>query len=74
MMRIAIGTSRYIAPEVCNLIVLGPEEEYSQAVDMWALGAIAYEIMTGSIPFCSPAPTNKTHRTQNDKDSAGINN
>jgi hypothetical protein len=72
VMRTAIGTSKYIAPEVYNLLNLGPEEEYSQAVDMWALGTIAHEIMTGSIPFCAPAPTNNT-RTQNDKDNA-VNN
>lgn len=70
VMKTAIGTSQYIAPEVCNLIELGPEEEYSQAVDMWALGTIAHEIMTGSIPFCSPAPT-KINRDPNDNDNTG---
>ncbi|KAJ5079194.1 serine/threonine-protein kinase [Anaeramoeba ignava] len=39
------GSPLYIAPE----ILFG--ESYTSKVDLWSLGAILYEIITGSIPF-----------------------
>ncbi|ANB14860.1 putative protein kinase YPK3 [Sugiyamaella lignohabitans] len=40
-----LGTPEYMAPE----ILLG--KEYDYAVDWWSLGAVCYDLMTGSPPF-----------------------
>ena len=45
-----LGTPDYIAPEV----ILG--EEASKDVDWWAIGVIAYEFMTGGLPFNDESP------------------
>lgn len=44
-LRTTCGTPEYMAPEV---LLLRP---YSGAVDMWALGVIAYIVLSGSMPF-----------------------
>jgi NIMA (never in mitosis gene a)-related kinase len=40
-----VGTPRYMAPEIVK------EERHSFPVDIWSLGCIAYELMTGRYPF-----------------------
>lgn len=40
-----LGTPEYMAPE----ILLG--KEYDYAVDWWSLGAVCYDLLTGSPPF-----------------------
>lgn len=40
-----LGTVEYMAPE----IVLG--QEYGKAVDWWSLGALGFDLLTGSPPF-----------------------
>lgn len=40
-----LGTVEYMAPEV----ILG--HKYGKAVDWWSLGALGYDLMTGSPPF-----------------------
>lgn len=40
------GTIFYRAPES---FVLG----YNESIDLWAVGAIAYEMLTGELPFYS---------------------
>lgn len=45
-----LGTPDYIAPE----IILG--KEVSKEVDWWAVGVIAYEFMTGGLPFNDESP------------------
>ena len=39
----------YCAPEI--VINTSNSSEYTNAVDMWAVGCIAHEILTGSLPF-----------------------
>ena len=48
-----LGTPDYIAPEA----ILG--KEITKAVDWWALGVIALEFMTGSLPFNDISPEKK---------------
>jgi cGMP-dependent protein kinase len=40
-----LGTPQYIAPEV----ILG--KGYSLTADIWSLGIVSYELVTGSVPF-----------------------
>jgi 3-phosphoinositide dependent protein kinase-1 len=41
-----LGTAEYIAPEC-----LAEEPEVSRASDLWALGCIVYQMLTGTYPF-----------------------
>jgi serine/threonine protein kinase len=45
-----VGTLRYMAPEQLR------GEEVQQGVDMWALGVIGYEMLTGNHPFSVVGP------------------
>jgi serine/threonine protein kinase len=40
-----VGTADYMAPEV----ILG--HEVSTLMDFWSLGIVAYEFLTGDLPF-----------------------
>ncbi|XP_031746518.1 serine/threonine-protein kinase N2-like [Xenopus tropicalis] len=40
-----LGTPAYMAPELVK------EEQYTRAVDWWALGVIVYEMLLGTRPF-----------------------
>lgn len=42
-----LGTVDYMAPEVVQ------EKDYDQAVDWWSLGALGYDLLTGSPPFAA---------------------
>ena len=39
------GTPQYMAPEIYQ------EKPYDQAVDMWAVGIMVYELMTLNLPY-----------------------
>ena len=42
------GTDEYIAPEIIRRI------DYNKSVDVWALGILIYEMLTGSAPWHHP--------------------
>ena len=39
------GTPLYLAPELVG------KQKYSETVDIWAIGILAYELLTGENPF-----------------------
>lgn len=45
-----VGTPEYMAPSAVNSVVSGPE------ADLWALGVVLYQMMTGFTPFASTSP------------------
>jgi serine/threonine protein kinase len=47
------GTLNYEAPEILSCAT------YSEKVDIWAVGIMVYELLTGKLPFYS-AYSNKT--------------
>jgi serine/threonine protein kinase len=47
------GTQSYMAPEIFTSF--GAGLEYTDAVDIWAAGAIAYRLIAGCVPFTVPA-------------------
>ncbi|KAH8154682.1 uncharacterized protein LAJ45_01213 [Morchella importuna] len=51
LMKTMIGSKNYMAPEMLGIGTL-TEGHYTDAVDMWALGTLTYEIFTGLPPFC----------------------
>ncbi|KAH8805450.1 WD40-repeat-containing domain protein [Xylogone sp. PMI_703] len=44
------GTQSYMAPELLDYLDI-PREEYTNAVDVWAVGCITYRLVTGIVPF-----------------------
>lgn len=47
---LGIGTDGYMAPELLK----DDSGHYTPAVDVWALGAVAFRLRTGQIPFPTP--------------------
>ncbi|MFO0877439.1 MAG: protein kinase [Gemmataceae bacterium] len=53
-----IGTPAYMAPEQAE----GRTADISVATDIWALGVILYEVLTGQVPFGKGAPSEVLRR------------
>jgi serine/threonine protein kinase len=46
------GTQSYMAPEMLNYLDDDNDTgEYTNAVDLWAVGCIVYRLVTGKVPF-----------------------
>ncbi|KAK0111120.1 hypothetical protein ONS95_001496 [Cadophora gregata] len=46
------GTQSYMAPEILNYLNLAEgSEQYTNSVDIWAVGCIVYRLITGGVPF-----------------------
>lgn len=46
------GTQSYMAPEVLEYLDTDTRnDEYTNAVDLWAVGCITYRLVTGVVPF-----------------------
>ncbi|KFZ22766.1 hypothetical protein V502_02755 [Pseudogymnoascus sp. VKM F-4520 (FW-2644)] len=46
------GTQSYMAPEIFDYLDTDtPSTEYTNAVDLWAVGCITYRLVTGKVPF-----------------------
>lgn len=45
-----IGTADYMAPEVIRA------QTHTYLIDIWSLGIISYELLTGGLPFNDTSP------------------
>lgn len=45
LMSTMIGTPEFVAPEIAN------RQEYTEKVDMWALGMLCYNVVAGNLPI-----------------------
>ena len=52
-----MGTVAYMSPEQA-----GGETDTDHSVDIWALGAVLYEMVTGSLPFDAPSEAALLHK------------
>lgn len=57
-----VGTCDYMAPEVIS----DDDTIYTEKVDIWTVGVIAYEMIFGYPPFVSNTDTGRLHKILND--------
>ncbi|KAH7142885.1 kinase-like domain-containing protein [Dactylonectria estremocensis] len=48
------GTEPYLAPELHRFLLPGADGTHTAAVDIWAVGTIAFRIAAGRLPFQTP--------------------
>jgi serine/threonine-protein kinase ULK/ATG1 len=48
------GSPMTMAPDVIKAFGEGTEYNYNNKADLWSLGAISYELLTGTLPFYAP--------------------
>jgi serine/threonine protein kinase len=59
-LRTQTGTPYFQAPEIQGFVDENDESsEYSNAVDMWSLGCVVYNISAGRVPFSRPTDTRR---------------
>lgn len=60
-MRTSVGTPSFAAPEVLGFFRPGdrPKDFYTNAVDVWSLGVIAFRILSAENPFKDPPRLNQ---------------
>lgn len=59
-LRTLTGTRAYMAPEMYPYLVDDEESHaYTQAVDIWALGILVFQMLTSQIPFSEENPLHK---------------
>ena len=64
-LRTMTGTQAYMAPEMFPYLVDDREEHtYTQAVDIWALGIMLYQMLTLEFPFGDQIPLHKYCRNR----------
>ncbi|XP_050538665.1 citron Rho-interacting kinase-like [Daktulosphaira vitifoliae] len=49
--RMPVGTSEYVAPEVLQFMQSNSMNGYNAQCDLWSVGIVAYEMVTGDTPF-----------------------
>ncbi|KAI9030410.1 hypothetical protein DFJ74DRAFT_469449 [Hyaloraphidium curvatum] len=63
---IPIGTPDYIAPEVLQSLEKA-KPDYGPECDWWSLGAVAYELLCGDVPFQGDSMVEIYHEIMNSK-------
>lgn len=53
------GTLDYVSPEILE------EREYSILVDLWSIGVLTFELLTGFAPFNQQIPKMKMNKIKN---------
>ena len=54
---VAVGTPQYMSPEQ----VMGDSSNLDARADVWALGVVLYQILTGTVPFVGSTPVEVMH-------------
>jgi serine/threonine protein kinase len=57
-----LGTVNYLAPELC-----GPEPQDEPRADIYSLGVMLFEMLTGQLPYPTGTPLETMHRHRNDE-------